>query len=211
MILPQPPLDSEKYKYINPNGFVFAISGLFLLLGFSVSIYFFIIKSILLLPYIIFCVIYFLNISFSTFGSFFAEPFDIEKHNKIKEENKDFKPTIDIFLPNCGEELFILANTFKGVKNINYDNKTVYVLDDMNREPVKILSDLFDFKYIAREGNELKKAGNMRNAFNQSTGEFILVFDADFVPRSDFLQETVPYLANTKLGILQTPQYFQYD
>jgi cellulose synthase (UDP-forming) len=56
----------------------------------------------------------------------------------------------------------------------------------------------------------MKKAGNLRHAYENSTSEFIAIFDADFAPREDFLTETLPYMQkNSQLGIVQTPQYFR--
>lgn len=56
---------------------------------------------------------------------------------------------------------------------------------------------------------ELKKAGNLRYAFNRTRGEIIVIFDADFCPRPEFLRETTPYFAKEDLAILQTPQFFR--
>lgn len=56
---------------------------------------------------------------------------------------------------------------------------------------------------------ELKKAGNLRYAFARTSGEVISIFDADFCPRADFLRETLPYLVDPSIGILQTPQFFR--
>jgi cellulose synthase (UDP-forming) len=54
-----------------------------------------------------------------------------------------------------------------------------------------------------------KKAGNLQFAYENSSGEFILILDADFAPRPDFLRETLPYFAaEPDLGIVQTPQFF---
>lgn len=54
----------------------------------------------------------------------------------------------------------------------------------------------------------LRKAGNLRHAFSVTSGEAFVVFDADFCPRPDFLLETIPYLSDPSVGILQTPQFF---
>ncbi len=54
----------------------------------------------------------------------------------------------------------------------------------------------------------LRKAGNLRHAFSVTTAEVFVIFDADFCPRSDFLRETVPYLSDNTIGIVQTPQFF---
>ncbi len=64
---------------------------------------------------------------------------------------------------------------------------------------------------------ENKKAGNLMWGFDvtakqpgEEPGEYVLILDADFAPRPDFLLETVPYMAsNPGLGIVQTPQFFR--
>lgn len=56
----------------------------------------------------------------------------------------------------------------------------------------------------------MKKAGNLRYAFARTSGDAVVIFDADFCPRSDFLRETTPYLLNSEIGILQTPQFFRW-
>ena len=56
----------------------------------------------------------------------------------------------------------------------------------------------------------MKKAGNLRYGFACSSGEFILILDADFAPRADLPAEMLPYLAaDPSLGIIQSPQYFR--
>lgn len=210
MFIPQPPSDDEKYSYVNPNKLLFSLPGLLLVIAFSVSSIFFIRKSPLLIPYSLFCIVYISNLAFSSIGSLLAKKFNIDQHNKFIEENKSFIPSVDIYLPNCGESIPILANTFKAVAHIDYSNYNVWVLDDAGREEVRVLAEIHGFEYIARKNKGfLKKAGNMRNAFAITSGEFILVFDADFTPRPDFLRETIPYLKDEAIAILQTPQYFQ--
>ena len=55
-----------------------------------------------------------------------------------------------------------------------------------------------------------KKAGNLRHAYLRSHGDFIVVFDADFCPRPDFLTELLPYaLEDVRVGIVQSPQFFE--
>ena len=64
---------------------------------------------------------------------------------------------------------------------------------------------------VRRDRPLLKKAGNLRHAFAQTTADAIAIFDADFCPRPDFLKETVPYFGHdSSIGIVQTPQYFRY-
>ena len=51
----------------------------------------------------------------------------------------------------------------------------------------------------------MRKSGNLNWTFARTQGELILVLDADFRPRPDFLLETVPYFEDPDLGLLQTP------
>ena len=70
----------------------------------------------------------------------------------------------------------------------------------------------FGFDYVVRPNRgEWKKAGNLIAGFDVTDGDFIAVFDADFVPRTDFLWETVPYMSQSNTGVVQTAQYFDVD
>lgn len=67
----------------------------------------------------------------------------------------------------------------------------------------------FGFGYIARAERVHKKAGNLRCAFARTRSPFIVILDADFRPRPDFLAETLPYMDDPATGIVQTPQFFR--
>lgn len=209
--LPAPPSDREKFLYARPDSIPFFLSGAIGLSAFVWCSVWFVIKSPWLTPYVLFCACYFANIGFCTIGSLFARPFDLPAHNRVKFRNLDYQPSVDVFLPNCGEPIALLSNTFKAVHALDYENLRVWVLDDAGRDDVKILAELHGFEYISRPNKgEMKKSGNMRYAFARTTGDLILVFDADFAPRSDFLREAVPYFAeDEKIAIVQTPQYFR--
>ena len=135
-----------------------------------------------------------------------------QEHSEICNNNSDFSDiSVDIFLPVCGENIEVLSNTWNYVNELDFPNYKVYVLDDGNSKEVESLSIIYKFNYIVRDNRPtLKKSGNMRNAFKITSGTYILVLDADFVPRNDFLKETIPLMQNDKnIGILQTPQYFR--
>ncbi|CAF1113803.1 unnamed protein product [Brachionus calyciflorus] len=120
-------------------------------------------------------------------------------------------PLVDIYLPCCGEPLVVLRNTYEHVKKIEYPNFKVHVLDDKNLKEVKELAKEFGYNYIVRSDRPyMKKAGNLRNAFQITNGEFFLILDADFCPRYDIFSETLPYFCfYENLAILQTPQFFR--
>ena len=126
---------------------------------------------------------------------------------------QDELPSIDVFLPTCGEDPIVLANTFTHVAALEWDGDLrVHVLDDADSDVTRTLADEFGFDYVVRPNRgEWKKAGNLIAAFGITSAEFIAVFDADFAPRPDFFWETVPYMADESTGVVQTAQYFDVD
>ncbi|GAB98874.1 putative glycosyltransferase [Gordonia namibiensis NBRC 108229] len=119
-------------------------------------------------------------------------------------------PSVDVFLPTCGESLEILRNTYQHVVAMNWPGRlSVFVLDDAAREEVHDLAASFGFDYVVRpDRGHLRKAGNLRNACKISRGELIVIFDADFCPRADLLGHLVPYLDDPQVAIVQSPQCF---
>jgi cellulose synthase (UDP-forming) len=211
--LPSPPTDAEKYSYVDPSGTAIALSGLVLVVSFLSSMLFFIDRHPALWWYGLFCLNYIFNISFCAIGALTAKKFDTDKHNILRETYARYTPSVDIFLPCCGEPIDVLVNTYRGVANLDYPDYQVWVLDDGASDVVQGLASEYGFNYIRRPNRgELKKAGNLRHAFTQTEGEFILVFDADFVPRTDFLRESIFYFElNPSNAIVQTPQFFRID
>ena len=215
IILPTIPTDKEKYSYIKMNRTPLLICGLFSLLALSAGAWLFIKAS----PWYAWYAVYAILSEFYLFTSygitFFGKRFDLEGHNKILRENpltEQTAPTVDIFLPVCKEPIEILENTWKYVSAMRYPagKMQAWVLDDGAQQEVGDLARRFGFQYIVRPNRpELKKAGNMRYAFSQTSGAFFVVFDADFCPRADFLEEMMPeHMADPKMAILQTPQFF---
>lgn len=141
----------------------------------------------------------------------FYRQFDLKNHLDLLKSFHD-RPSVDIFLPICGEEISVLQNTWKHVQRILYNNKKVYVLDDskIKCEKHKKLAEEFGFHYFERPNKgEMKKAGNLKYAYERTNGDFIVIFDADFAPHPDFIIETLPYMRDRSIGIVQTPQYFE--
>jgi cellulose synthase (UDP-forming) len=122
-------------------------------------------------------------------------------------------PSVDVFLPSAGEPMRVLRNTYRHVAELDWPAPlTVYVLDDSVRAEVRDLAAEYGFRYLTRpDPGYLKKAGNLRFGYENSGGDLIAIFDADFVPRSDFLHELVPYLDAADVGIVQSPQFFDLD
>nr|WP_246638715.1 glycosyltransferase [Rhizobium binae] len=119
-------------------------------------------------------------------------------------------PTVDVFIPTYNEPLDVLERTIIGARSLDYpaDKLNVYVLDDQRRDWLKAYCEEKNVIHITRGDNSHAKAGNMNNGLKVSSGEFIAIFDADFVPYRHFLRRTLPFFCDESIGIVQTPQHF---
>ena len=118
--------------------------------------------------------------------------------------------TVDVFLPTAGEPMSVLVNTYRHVAKMWWPGRLeVHVLDDSARVEVQTAAAAHGFHYLTRtDRGHMKKAGNLRFGFEQTNGEYIVVFDADFCPREDFLFHLAPYMDTPNVGIVQSPQWF---
>lgn len=213
MALPQPPSDQQKYMYLKQKKGIFycyalassilLFSGMYLFSWVNPALFFYSIFVTFLLLYI--AVSYAVGVK--------GKPFDFLLHQKTVSENAAKDVSIDIYLPICGEPFEIVANTWRYVKLLDWPAHLlkVWVLDDGYSDDAQKLAKEMGFEYVRRDNRPtLKKAGNIRNAFKISDGQFIVILDADFCPRHDFLHETIPYLiSDPKIAIVQTPQFFE--
>lgn len=115
--------------------------------------------------------------------------------------------TVDVFIPTYNESVDILEATMIGCQKITYPH-TTYVLDDGNREAVKQLALHLGCRYLTRWGNWHAKAGNINHALTETSGEFIVLVDADTVPQPEILDRTLGYFEDDKLAVIQMPQEF---
>jgi len=124
----------------------------------------------------------------------------------------DHRPTVDIFVPTCGEPLSVLRTTLKAVARIDYQPVTVYILDDAASPAVEALALSLGFQYLSRlrEGLSRRdaKGGNLNFGLSRSQGELILVLDADQVPTPDILARTVGFFRLPKVAFVQSKQSF---
>lgn len=115
--------------------------------------------------------------------------------------------SIDVFITVYGEPLDNIRRTATAARNIIGEHRT-YILDDGNSHEVYQLARETGVQYIARKENKHAKAGNINHALALTSGEFFVVFDADFVPKPNFLIETVPFFAKPIIAFVQTPQHY---
>ena len=145
--------------------------------------------------------------------NFFAKPFDTKKHDLKTLYFKlcPQKPSVDLFVPVCGEPLDILERTFESVSKIYYENVKIYVLDDTKNIHIEKLAKKYHLNYLSRpNAGYLKKAGNLNYGINKTNSDYIAIFDADYFVNPSFLVETIHYMRdNPHYGIVQTPQFFE--
>lgn len=120
---------------------------------------------------------------------------------------------VDVFVPVCGEPAEIVRATLARVSDIQWNGRLmVYVLDDGGSEPVRELAQAYGFRYLSRMGSDhpLKtaKAGNLNFGLSHSDGEFILVLDADEIPKPRILDVLAGYMRFAKVAFIQSKQFF---
>ena len=122
---------------------------------------------------------------------------------------------MDIFLPICGEPIEVLRNTWMGVFELiqAYPGLThAYVLDDgPSDEADRRYAPIFGFTYVRRPNlRDHKKAGNLNYALRRAPAASTSSSSTPTSGRApDFLAETLPYMDDPAVGIVQTPQFFR--
>ncbi len=89
------------------------------------------------------------------------------------------------------------------------DDPVLAAASRARRKELSALAERLGCVYLTRSRNLHAKAGNINNGLEHSSGELIVVFDADHAPTSDFLQNTVGwFLKDPKMFLVQTPHFF---
>ena len=122
-------------------------------------------------------------------------------------------PKVTIQLPIFNEK-YTVERLLKAVTSLNYPAEClqIQVLDDSTDDTAALAKTLVDqykskginIEWIHRTNRKGYKAGALAEGFRTATGELIAIFDADFVPKPDWLIKTVPLFENPRLGCLQT-------
>ncbi len=122
-------------------------------------------------------------------------------------------PLVTVQLP-LYNEMYVVERLIESVCALDYpiEKLEIQVLDDSTDETVHANRELvdryaergFDISYVHRVNREGYKAGALKHGMIQAKGEFIAIFDADFVPKPDFLHQTIRHFENSKVGMVQT-------
>ena len=122
-------------------------------------------------------------------------------------------PRVTVQLPMYNE-MYVAERIIDTTAELNYprDKFQIQVLDDSTDETKEIIANKvkelaakgIDIIHIHRTDRTGYKAGALDSAMDKVSGEFIAIFDADFVPDTDFLLKTIPYFQDEKIGVVQT-------
>ncbi|WP_298310533.1 cellulose synthase family protein [uncultured Aquimarina sp.] len=146
--------------------------------------------------------------------------FNYLKSRKLDDNSPTFDlskeeetPYVTIQLP-VYNELYVMQRLLDNIALLEYpkDKLEIQVLDDSTDESVdttathikQLQNTGLDIKHICREDRTGFKAGALKEGLKIAKGEFIAIFDADFLPGKKWLLQTIPYFKNDKIGVVQT-------
>lgn len=123
-------------------------------------------------------------------------------------------PRVTVQLPVFNEAL-VVERLIDSIVRLDWpqDRLQIQVLDDSTDETTAIVQALvgayrdqgIDMEVVHRTDRQGFKAGALKEGLKSATGEFVAIFDADFVPDADWLRKTVPYFVDRpRLGMIQT-------
>lgn len=140
------------------------------------------------------------------------------EHKKQKEilpplADGDYFPMVTIQLP-IFNEMYVVDRLLDNITKLDYpkDRLEIQVLDDSTDETAAHAAQKvayyqtqgFDIQHIHRTDRKGFKAGALREGMKTCKGDFIAIFDADFLPNSNFLKTSLPYFNSDKIGVVQT-------
>src|SRR5688572_13826569 len=124
-----------------------------------------------------------------------------------------FEPLVTIQLPVFNEK-YVVERLIEAVTNIDYpmEKLEIQILDDSTDETSGIIYQKLewikkyslDIKHIHRDTRTGYKAGALEEGLHTARGEFIVIFDSDFIPAQDFLKKTLPHFSDPAIGVVQT-------
>ncbi len=163
-------------------------------------------------------ILYFVLLGFlSIYGGhrYFLAYLFIKNFKGARNPKKKFDklPFVTIQLP-VYNEMYVIARLIDSVIKLDYpkDKFEVQVLDDSTDETCSIAKNKtehykalgFNIEYIHRDDRTGFKAGALEKGMKSAKGEFIAVFDADFIPDPQFINKTIHYFSDEKIGMVQT-------
>jgi cellulose synthase/poly-beta-1,6-N-acetylglucosamine synthase-like glycosyltransferase len=134
------------------------------------------------------------------------------RRDRMKPDGFAQWPKVTVQLPVFNER-YVVERLIDAVCVFDYPRErlTVQVLDDSIDDTVEISRARVEYwraqginiEHIHRTNRAGYKAGALENGLSKTDGEFVAVFDADFIPDADFLKQTVPHFCDPGIGMVQ--------
>jgi len=135
------------------------------------------------------------------------------KNNVSKPKGRfEIKPRVTVQLP-IYNEMYVVDRLVEAVCRIRYPQELleIQVLDDSTDGTKEIAAACvekhralgFNIHHIHRTNRNGFKAGALENGLKLASGEFIAIFDADFIPAENFLEDVVDYFNDHEVGMIQ--------
>ena len=118
---------------------------------------------------------------------------------------------VDLFIATYSEDEELVRLSIRDALKVRYPHAIdyrVHILDDGRRPTMKAVCEEEGINYITRNNNIGFKAGNLRNAMEQTSGDFIVICDADTRVFPSILEDTLGYFRDPDVAWVQTPQWF---
>ena len=135
-----------------------------------------------------------------------------EKSKPLFTDSSVRRPRVTVQLPIFNER-YVVKRLIDAVCNIQYPRYLldIQVLDDSDDETRLLIDKIVNEK--RRQGQPIRiirrpsrtgfKAGALQNGLSLAHGEWILIFDSDFIPHPDLLNKALSYLNDPDLGMIQ--------
>ncbi len=126
---------------------------------------------------------------------------------------KDRNISVDVMFATYNEDPELVRIGIQDAKRMTYPHPIdirIHILDDGRRAEMRTVTEEEGANYITRQTNEGFKAGNLRNAMEETHGDFLVICDADTRPFPTMLEHTLGYFRDPRMAWVQTPQWF-YD
>ncbi|MDP4665125.1 MAG: glycosyltransferase, partial [Flavobacteriaceae bacterium] len=131
----------------------------------------------------------------------------------LDTSNPEEVPFVTIQLPVYNEK-YVMEGLLSNIALMDYpkDRFEIQVLDDSTDESLATTAQQIkelqktglDIQHVLRVDRTGFKAGALKEGLKSAKGEFIAIFDADFLPKSDWLRSTIPHFTNPNIGVVQT-------
>ena len=131
----------------------------------------------------------------------------------LNGEDESNYPFITVQLPIFNER-YVVERLIENIIHLDYpkEKMEIHVIDDstdITKELAKKAIENYqdsgiNISHITRPNREGFKAGALKEAMQYARGDYICIFDADFLPKPDFLRRVLPYFEDDQVGVVQT-------